>query len=261
MSYLLIDIGNSRIKIAIATDKERLEKTIITTGLVIEEPLDEFILEYITHNGISIGTIRFALVSSVVPEYNGTITMACNRLGIHALFITQDIPIPLRTAFSVPPMTGVDRLLLAYGASILYEKQPCIIVSFGTATTFNCVKDSTFLGGLIFAGVMHSLQSLIQSASQLRTVNISLHAKQEEHTLIAHTAKDSIEQGFTQGFASLTEGILTKLSSQFYEQPIYIAAGGMASIISSYTECFDHVHEDLVLDAMWYITQREPIPS
>ena len=261
MPYLLIDIGNSRIKIAIATENERLAKTIMSTGLVIEEPLDEFILQYITSHSFSIGSIRTALISSVVPEYNATITMACSRLGIEALFLTHDIKIPLQTAFSIPPMTGVDRLLLSYGASILYEGAPCIVVSFGTATTFNCVEKFTFQGGLIFPGVMQSLQALLQNASQLREMRIALHTKEADDIHIAHTTEQSIEQGITQGFASMTEGLLEKLSHQFQHKPHYIAAGGMSTILSSYTTCFERVQEDLVLDAMWYLTQREDISS
>lgn len=261
MPFLLIDIGNSRIKIAIATDTERLEKIIMSTGLIIEEPLDEFILQYITGANFSIGSIRYALISSVVPEYNATITMACSRLGIQALFITQDIHLPIQTAFPIPPMVGVDRLLLAYGASHLYKKQPCIVVSFGTATTFNCVEDGVFKGGVIFTGVMQSLQGLLQNASQLRTVNISLNEKKQDSLQITQTTQDSIEQGITHGFASMTEGILEKLAHQFAKKPLYIAVGGMSPLIASYTTCFEHVQEDLVLDAMWYLAQNEDISS
>lgn len=260
MSYLLIDIGNSRVKIAIATKEKREEKIVISTGLVIEEPLDEFILQYIINNQYSIGDIRTAIVSSVVPEYNATIRMACNRLGMQVLFITQDIPLPLETAFPIPPMMGVDRLLLAYGAKTLFPNTPSIVVSFGTATTFNCIDNSMFLGGLIFSGVMQSLHALLYNASQLRTHSVCLSKKEDKNTvLIAQTTEDSIQKGILEGFASMTEGLLSKLSKQYTTKPKYIAAGGMASILASYTSCFDRIQEDLVLDAMFYLIKKENI--
>lgn len=260
MQYLLIDIGNSRIKIAVVDNGERRAKIVMSTGLAIEEPLDEFILQYIVSNGIAIGAIRTALVSSVVPEYNDTISMACSRLGIQTLFITRDIPLPLPCAFPIKPMVGVDRLLLGYGASIRYPNQPVIVVSFGTATTFNCIDNGTFLGGVIFCGVMQSLQSLLQSASQLRSIPVEIRAKApHQETIIAQTSQASIEYGFTQGFASMTEGMLAKLSAQFSQKPIYIAAGGLSTIIASYTDCFSLVEEDFVLESMRYLLQHESL--
>ena len=62
---------------------------------------------------------------------------------------------------------GSDRIANAAGVYKRY-KSNCIVLDFGTATTFDVVtKNGVYNGGIIAPGVNVSLNSLVRSADQL----------------------------------------------------------------------------------------------
>ncbi|MGL4721959.1 MAG: type III pantothenate kinase [Desulfovibrionaceae bacterium] len=245
---LLIDIGNTVVKFSVGDEEKRGKTYHLSTCILHEEPLDAFFLQIIEESKLS-GKIRNAIISSVVPECMPFISMACKRVGIKDVYATKDIAVPIKLAFTVPAMLGVDRIILAYAANLLYPQQSIIVVSYGTATTFNCIEKGIFLGGAIAPGLVQSLRGLVANAALLSDVPIGKCSLNQP--IIAQQTTESVQSGFTQGFAAMTEGLIQKMSAELAQKPIVIAAGGMAEIVSSYTDCFTLVYEDLVLEGLY----------
>ena len=89
---------------------------------------------------------------SVVDRWTARLERAAEALGLPLTVATAD-RIPLLTALPRPDLTGPDRLLAAWTASVLHG-QPVIVVDLGTATTVDAVDaDGFFLGGAILPGL------------------------------------------------------------------------------------------------------------
>ena len=255
--YILIDAGNSRIKFRVVNDRGESTLYYLSTDTLIEDPLDALLLCYITETCGRACIPEAVYISSVVPEFNDLFTLACARIGAPVYFATQDIPLPLATAFYIPPMVGVDRLLLSYAAMHRYPQRTLIIVSYGTATTLNCVKNETFLGGAICPGVMQSYHALVNRASQLETLPFGDNEPLPRY--VAQNVEDALAIGFKSGFSFMVEGLVEKTAQELGESVFCIATGGVASTMVQYTTIFDAVHEELVLDGLEILHQSRSI--
>src|SRR5262249_31032686 len=80
------------------------------------------------------------VVSSVVPPLDSTLREVCEKyFNTKALFIEPGVKTGMPVHYDNPQEVGADRVVNSVAA---FEKYggPCVIVDFGTATTFDCVS-------------------------------------------------------------------------------------------------------------------------
>jgi type III pantothenate kinase len=119
--------------------------------------------------------------------------------------ILKDIKINLAKKNQV----GSDRLTNAYGA-LNYYKKNCIIVDFGTTTTFDIADfRNIYQGGVIAPGISLSLTALNQFTAKLPLIKITKQKK-----VIGKDTKSAINSGVFLGYACLINGILNKIFHQ-----------------------------------------------
>lgn len=250
---LFIDVGNTSIKVGIG-DKHTLvtSYTIPTKSILSGDLLGFQLVQIIKHAEEVLHTkirVSVCVVSSVVPEIDVLVRYACNRFFMCQVFIVhKDIFVPLDNHYEYPFEVGSDRLVAAYAARKLFSESPSIIViDYGTATTFDCVTDNIYLGGLICPGVNSSLKSLSENAAKLPYIALE---SVKDTLVIGKNTDMSLTQGFLLGFAAMTEGLYTKLMTILTGPVVCIATGGFALDISSVLSCFDAICPDLVLDGL-----------
>jgi len=142
---------------------------------------------------------------------------------------------------------GSDRIANTLAAIQKYGKN-CLIIDFGTATTFDVIKNNKYKGGVIAPGIAISHDALVRHASKLKKIPI-IRIK----TLIGKNTKDSMQSGFYWGYISLINGVIDKIIKQQRFKPAIILTGGLANIfkkeISKKTE-----HEpNLTLNGLYLI--------
>src|SRR5207237_7913940 len=105
---------------------------------------------------------------------------------------------------------------------------PCIIVDFGTATTFDAVSQAgEYLGGIIYPGIQISADALFQRAARLRNTDIRRPDK-----LIGTTPAQSIQSGLYYGNIALVDGVLQLMIDELGAGTRVIATGGLARLMS-----------------------------
>ena len=105
-----------------------------------------------------------------------------------------------------PREVGADRIVNSLAAATTYGG-PCIVVDFGTATTFDVIDaDHRYLGGAIAPGVQLSLEALGQRGAQLRSVELTL-----PRGVIGKNTVEAIQSGVIYGFAGQVDGIVNRL--------------------------------------------------
>jgi type III pantothenate kinase len=163
--------------------------------------------------------------TSVVPDvemvFRKTIQY-CFHLPSHRIFAVRPKDIKLPLDFSRYPLEqlGMDRLVNACSARLLYPNQPLVVVDVGTATTFDLVtEEGVYLGGAITPGLRTFMDSLTLKAPRLPEV--SLVGKTPETLPMGSNTVECIQAGLGLGYRGLMKELLTASQKTLQEAAIY----------------------------------------
>ena len=203
--YLIGDIGNTDVKICLFNSKKRLIKKItLKTNLITINYLKKK-LSFL--NGKK-NIFKKALFCSVVPKCYKKIKMfikyrfKIKSIELKDLNLAQFIKIKVNRY-----QVGSDRISNAIG--ITDNKFNYIVVDFGTATTFDVIVKSKYLGGIIAPGVSLSLNTLISRASLIPYIEL-----QKTTNIVAKNTVNAVRSGFYWGYIGLVKNIIKKITME-----------------------------------------------
>ena len=239
---LLLDIGNSNIKAAISSENRfKFVKNIPYQKKVFVSVLSAFLNSQktsISKASISVSDTRLQSKAIEVLKKSGI-------KDVFSIHQSGNIPIKLNYEKSLGP----DRICGAVASVFLNPvKKNILFVDFGTATTYNLIKNKTFVGGLIAPGISTSLNSLIHTTS-LPQIKISAQTN-----LININTQSNIKAGvyFTALFTF--EKVITMLKIK--NKDLYvIITGGLGKLIMQNSKSADSYEEHLVLKGLDIITK------
>lgn len=247
---LLLDIGNTNIKLGLADREKILESfSLPSSRNYTGDSLGLALVQLLAYAGVEASGLEAVLASSVVPNLNPLLRQACKKyLKKELLLVPEDLPIPLENHYAEPRQVGADRLVGAYGARLLFpEPASLICIDYGTATTFDCVQGNAYLGGLICPGVLSSAAALSSRTAKLPAVSLETEEKRPRP---GRSTSTSINHGFIFGFAAMSEGICRRLAEDLEQPNFVLATGGFAASLAKVTDCFDAVRPDLLLEGL-----------
>ena len=123
---------------------------------------------------------------------------------------------------------GSDRIANAVGVYKKY-KSNCIVLDFGTATTFDVVtKSGIYNGGVIAPGVNLSINSLSSSADQIPTFSLK-----RQKRVIGKTTIEALYSGFYWGYSGLINNIILKIEKETKKKYKIIFTGGYADLFKT----------------------------
>ena len=236
MKVLIGDIGNTITKICLVKINSLKIKKIIyfnSNKISSESSLKRELKKIIKKQSIN----KIALFSSVVPKYQLILKKLLKKFykvklkEIKESGINKIIKINIKNRKQV----GSDRIANAVGAYKKY-KTNCIVLDFGTATTFDVVsKNGIYNGGIIAPGVNLSIKSLSSSADQIPTFSIKKQKK-----IIGKNTIEALYSGFYWGYSGLINNIIVKIEKETKKKYKIIFTGGYAelfktSIVRSFT--------------------------
>ena len=203
-------------------------------------------------NGIEVSAVQGIVISSVVPPLDSTLREVCERyFQLKPLFIEPGVKTGMPVHYDNPAEVGADRIVNSVAA---FEKfgGPCIIVDFGTATTFDVVSPKgEYLGGVITPGIGISADALFEHTARLPRVDI-----RKPPGVIATNTVNSLQAGLYYGYLGLIDGILERLIAELGGDVKVVATGGLATLMGGGSKYIREVDDLLTLEGLRIIYER-----
>jgi type III pantothenate kinase len=259
---LTLDVGNSNTVLGLY----RLNSDELVTSWRIStlraQTIDEYgvlLLNLFSMRKIEATDVSSIIISSVVPPLDSTLRQVCERyFNLKAMFVEPGIKTGMPILVDNPAELGADRLVNGVAAFARYGG-PCIVVDFGTATTFDVISaKGEYIGGVIAPGLAISAEALFARAAKLSRVDVKKPAKVVGTNTVAH-----MQSGLYYGYIGLVDGILERILNETRQPetpaPKIIATGGLARLIVEDSRFIDTIDDMLTLDGLRLIYERNRV--
>lgn len=251
---LTIDVGNTNIALGMMNDDRVVSSFRLTTKT--PRTSDEYgicLREMMNSAGVTKEDIDDVIISSVVPK----IMYSLNSAIIKYVGKTPIIVGPgIRTGISIrtenPKEVGADRIVDCAAAFYTYHTS-CIIVDFGTATTFDYVsKEGVFEYTVIAPGLGITANALSSNTAKLPEIEIMKPA-----SILGRNTVSGMQAGVVYGYIGLVEYIICNMKKELKDPDcLVIATGGLGKVISNETDEINIYDPDIAYKGMNFIYKK-----
>ncbi len=255
---LVLDVGNTNIVLGAYEGKSLVADWRLATDH--KRTADEYgiqVTQLFMQKNISLDKIEGVIISSVVPNIMYTVEhMVRKYFNKTPMVVGPGIKTGINIKYDNPKEVGADRIVNAVAAHDMYANKPLILIDFGTATTFCAVtKNGDYLGGTICPGIKISAEALFERAAKLPRVELV-----KTPTVICKNTVTSMQAGIIYGYIGSVDYIVEKMKKEMeaygeYE-PVVIATGGLATLISSGSKHINKIVHDLTLEGLRLIYEK-----
>ncbi len=218
---LIGDIGNSDTKICLLNSNYRIVKRIVLPTIKINQILLKKKFNFIVNKKIF---IKKSLFCSVVPSKFLLIKSFIQKnlkskcIELKNLNLNKFMKITVNRK-----QVGSDRL--ANSIAVISKRKNYIILDFGTATTFDVVIGNVYRGGVIAPGLNISLNTLVNKATLIPTLNLKKIKK-----VIGKNTVSAVRSGFFWGYVGLINNIIALIKKETKKSFKIIITGGFSSL-------------------------------
>jgi type III pantothenate kinase len=250
---LSFDVGNTNITVGLF-DGDRLVESFRLETVHARTP-DEYVLSTrALLAGIEVrpDQITGVIIASVVPVLTRTIEMTSEKLFKRTpMVVGPGFKTGMPVLYNPPKDVGADRIVNGVAA---YErtKSACIVVDFGTATTFDSITArGEYAGGAIAPGLKLAMDALFSRTAKLPKVDI---ARPEQ--VVGKSTVESIQSGCFYGYVGLVDGLVSRMKKEMEAPVRVIATGGLATVIAGEAATIEDIDENLTLDGLRILYER-----
>ena len=243
MNYLIGDIGNTNIKICKLNKKFKIIKTYFfstkNSGLEINFKKKLNIL-------IDKNTNSKILISSVVPNIYKLISKTLKKKRFKVYEIKKlNLKKLINIRVDKYSDLGSDRIANAIGAYYKFNSN-CIVIDFGTATTFDVVKkNATYDGGVIAPGIKLSIENLFSSTALLPMFKLNQYPKRYGKNTI-----DALSSGFFWGYEGLIDNIINLIKKETKKPFKIIITGGFSTFFKNSIKAKVILNKDITVKGL-----------
>jgi type III pantothenate kinase len=205
---LIIDIGNTCLKIALFEKNNLIEKSYL-----LDNYLDNI------KNILSKNPVENSIVSNV-GEINDELISVLNDNTDLVLF-NNILKLPFKNTYSSKETLGQDRIALVSSASYQFPDENVLIIDAGTCITYDFKNhNNEYIGGGISPGIKMRFKSLNLFTSKLPLIDVF-----DDFELIGNNTKESLISGVVNGTTMEIDGIIKQYCDKFKNIRIILTGG------------------------------------
>jgi len=250
---LCIDIGNTNMVIGLWNEGKWLAQWRVRTAH--DKMPDEYAVllkTLLRDRDYELENVTRVVIASVVPHLKTVFQDLFNSyLGVKPLILGPGVHTGISIRIDNPAELGADLVADAVAA---YERlhTTCIIVDFGTATTFSAVsEDGEFLGVSIAPGIEVAAEALARQTAQLPHIRLIPPPK-----VIGKNTTHSMQSGLIFGYIGLVEGLIRRIRIELGGKAVVIATGGLSKVFAPLTDEITIIDQELTLEGLRIISER-----
>ena len=219
MFYIIGDIGNTSTRICLLNKSKILKSFIFDTNKIFQKGYLIKIFKKIPKNNLK----KEILFSSVVPLAFKEIKKTLIKKNYKVIEIKNlNLKKLIRINIKNIKQLGSDRIVNSIEGKKFIN---CLIIDFGTATTFDIVKNRTYVGGVIAPGIKLSIKNLSQSTALLPIFELK-----NRQMSYGKNTKDALNAGFIWGYDGLINNIINKITKNWKMNYKILLTGGYANL-------------------------------
>ena len=206
---LVIDIGNTQIKVAVFEDTILLYK-------------DQFPHDQIVSKIISI-TEQYKIKSSMVSHVSSIDPVLWNEIEnlLTPLKLNHVTPVPFENKYLTPETLGVDRIALMAGAITQFPKKNVLVIDAGSCITFDFLNEyGSYFGGDISPGILMRFKAVNHF-----TANLPLLEKSEGIPETGNSTENAIQRGVLNGVIQEIEGVISQYRTKYRKLTVVLTGG------------------------------------
>ena len=239
MYYIVGDIGNTSTRICLLKKSKILKSIIFDTEKLLIKGFIKKILKNLKKKKLK----KEILFSSVVPRAlkkikNDLKNENLKVLEIKSLSLKKLIKINIKNISQL----GSDRIVNSIEGK---RYKNCLIIDFGTATTFDIVRNGEYEGGVIAPGVKLSIKNLSQSTALLPFFNLKSNQK-----TYGKNTKEALNAGFIWGYQGLINNIINKITFNWKMKYKIILTGGYANLFKKFIKKRTSVDQNITINGI-----------
>ena len=236
---LAIDVGNTRIKGAVFEDSNILE-TYIFMKINLKNEIQNILNIYqkITH----------LLVSSVGDIGNEAFLEFSSSLKVH--FVSHNDSFPFLNKYKTPHTLGIDRMVIAAGATLQFANKNRLVIDAGTCITYDFIdENNNYLGGAISPGLRLRYEALHNYTAKLPLLKLG-----NPKYFIGNETSESIHSGVVNGLVYEIDGFINQYKAN-YSNFIIILTGGDTEFLANRLKNTIFANSNFLLESLNQIFQ------
>ncbi|MDO5977013.1 type III pantothenate kinase [Flavivirga jejuensis] len=236
---LIIDVGNSFVKLAVFENGILKCKESIALNLVLEG-VNSLKKEY--------PSIRKVIISSVGKLNEAAIKAISDSFDV--MVLNSSITLPFKNLYTTPETLGVDRIALVCASVEQFSNNNVLIIDAGTCITYDFITTKNeYLGGAISPGLGMRYKSLNNL-----TANLPLLKSEIPESIIGNSTNGAIHSGVVHGILKEIDGII-EVYNRKYSDLTVILTGGDANFLSKQLKSSIFANSNFLLEGLNYILQ------
>ncbi len=250
---LAVDVGNSQTVLGLFAGSELMHNWRVATDVMrTADELAIMVFDLLELADVDRSNVSAFVLASVVPRLNAAYQiMSTRHLRVEPLVIAPGVKTGMPILTNNPREVGADLIVDGVAAFDEYGG-PCVVVDFGTATTFSAISArGEYLGTAIAPGIEVSMEALSQRAAKLSKIELV-----DPGTVIGKTTVHSMQAGAVYGFAGQVDGIVSRVREELGGKAVSVATGGLACLIFEHARTLDFIDNMLTLKGLEIIYRR-----
>ena len=237
---LIIDVGNTFVKLAVFQDTKMKDKTVVTLG-VFESSFKKIIKSF--------PKLQKCILSSVgklEKQHKDLVTSS-----LDTIILSVDTKLPFKNLYKTPKTLGVDRIALVCASVQQFPDKNCLIIDAGTCITYDFInKNNEYLGGAISPGIRlryHALHNL--------TANLPLLEAELPDSIIGNSTSNAIHSGVVIGILKEIDGAIAEYQDRYSDLTV-ILTGGDANFLSKQLKSSIFANSNFLLEGLNFILEH-----